>query len=250
MLSCQCELGGVEGGVSETVRSRREPVEGSSGGGPGTTPWPAGAAAPCQGGRASSPWDYLLSLAWGPRRWPKGERHEAETLEVDSVLPAGPGTPPGAMPTIAVPDQLCEIAVGMSTGGAGSSEGRRGRSFAVLAKLEAAPERAGPSLLTYDDPAPGSAELTPVVVLDMPFCLCAWRALRRGNERRDFWRWALRWRRRSRPQLMAAIATHAPAADVVVLRGPRAASVGFPSAPDPSFGRYGFAAACRLRKES
>ncbi len=28
---------------------------------------------------------------------------------MDSVLPAGPGAPPGAVPTIAVPDQLCAI---------------------------------------------------------------------------------------------------------------------------------------------
>ena len=75
----------------------------------------------------------------------------------------------------------------------------------------------------YDDPAPRLRRADTVVVLAMPFWLCTWRAVRRGHEQRDFWRWALRWRRQSRPRLMAAIATHAPAADVVVFRGSRAA---------------------------
>ena len=70
----------------------------------------------------------------------------------------------------------------------------------------------------YDDPQPRLARADTVVVLDMPLWLCGWRALRCGRRRRDFWSWVLRWRRQSRPQLMAAIATHAPDADVVVLR--------------------------------
>jgi hypothetical protein len=74
----------------------------------------------------------------------------------------------------------------------------------------------------YDDLQPRLRRADTVVVLDMPLWLCAWRALRRGRERRDFWSWMLRWRRESRPQLMAAIARHAAGADVVVLRGRRA----------------------------
>lgn len=70
----------------------------------------------------------------------------------------------------------------------------------------------------YDDPEPRLRRADTVVVLDMPLWLCGWRALRRGQGRHDFWLWVLRWRRRSRPKLMAAIATHAPTADVVVLR--------------------------------
>lgn len=74
----------------------------------------------------------------------------------------------------------------------------------------------------YDDLAPRLRRADTVVVLDMALWLCAWRALHRGRERRDFWRWVLRWRRESRPQLMAAIASHAPDANVVVLRDRRA----------------------------
>ena len=69
----------------------------------------------------------------------------------------------------------------------------------------------------YDDLEPRLRRVDTVIVLDMPLWLCAWRAVRRGTERRDFWRWVLRWRRDSRPLLMAAIATYAPSADVVVL---------------------------------
>ena len=43
-------------------------------------------------------------------------------------------------------------------------------------------------------------------------------------ENADFWRWLLTYRRRSRPALLAAIAAHAPAARVYVLRTPRAVS--------------------------
>jgi hypothetical protein len=60
-----------------------------------------------------------------------------------------------------------------------------------------------------------------VIVLDFSFVRCAWRAIRRSRERADFWRWLSSYRRRSLPLVMAAIATHAGAADVHVLRNPR-----------------------------
>lgn len=74
----------------------------------------------------------------------------------------------------------------------------------------------------YDDPASRLRRADTVIVLDMPLWLCAWRATRRGPERREFWRWVLRWRRESRSDLMAAIAEHAPDAHVIVLQGRRA----------------------------
>ena len=74
----------------------------------------------------------------------------------------------------------------------------------------------------YDDPAPRLRRADTVVVLDMPLWLCTWRAIRRGRERSDFWRWMIRWRRESRSDVVAAIARHAPSADVVVLQGRRA----------------------------
>jgi adenylate kinase family enzyme len=61
-----------------------------------------------------------------------------------------------------------------------------------------------------------------VILVDLSLVRCAWRAMRRSRERADFWRWLLTYRRRSRPLVMEAIATHAAGADVHVLRTPRA----------------------------
>jgi adenylate kinase family enzyme len=63
-----------------------------------------------------------------------------------------------------------------------------------------------------------------VVFLDFSLVRCAWRAIRRSRENAGFWRWLLAYRRSSRPALLAAIAAHAPAARVCVLRTPRAVS--------------------------
>ncbi|MFE6862250.1 adenylate kinase [Nocardia sp. NPDC057668] len=60
-----------------------------------------------------------------------------------------------------------------------------------------------------------------VVVLDFVLWRCAWRAARRSHENLVFWRWLIGYRRRSLPVAMAAIAEHAPAAEVHVLRTPR-----------------------------
>jgi adenylate kinase family enzyme len=61
-----------------------------------------------------------------------------------------------------------------------------------------------------------------IIFLDFSLVRCAWRAIRRSRERADFWRWLLKYRRQSRPILMAAIANHAANADLRVFRGPRA----------------------------
>jgi adenylate kinase family enzyme len=61
-----------------------------------------------------------------------------------------------------------------------------------------------------------------IVLLDLSFARCAWRALRRGRERADFWKWLLTYRWRSRPALMEAIAKHASGADLYVIRNPKA----------------------------
>lgn len=61
-----------------------------------------------------------------------------------------------------------------------------------------------------------------IILLDFSLVRCAWRAIRRSRERMDFWLWLLAYRRRSRPLLRAAIARHAPAAVLHVLRSPRA----------------------------
>jgi adenylate kinase family enzyme len=61
-----------------------------------------------------------------------------------------------------------------------------------------------------------------VVLLDLPFLTCAWRAVRRSRERSDFWLWVWSYRRRWRPLVATAVARSAPEAQVRVLRSPRA----------------------------
>ncbi len=74
----------------------------------------------------------------------------------------------------------------------------------------------------YDVPRVRLEAADTVIVLDFPLLLCAWRAIRRSRERGDFWRWLFTYRRRSRPVIMQAIATHAGHADLHVLSSPRA----------------------------
>jgi uridine kinase len=61
-----------------------------------------------------------------------------------------------------------------------------------------------------------------VIFLDFSLFRCAWRAVRRSRERADFWCWLIAYRYRSRPALMQAIAQHGPAAELHILRDPRA----------------------------
>lgn len=61
-----------------------------------------------------------------------------------------------------------------------------------------------------------------IIVLDFSLLRCAWRAIRRARERADFWRWLFNYRRTYLPILLQTIAQHAPAADVLILRDPRA----------------------------
>ena len=61
-----------------------------------------------------------------------------------------------------------------------------------------------------------------VILLDFPFYLCAWRALRRSRENLDFWWWVLTWRWASRPKLLEAIAVDAAHADLQIMQTPRA----------------------------
>lgn len=68
---------------------------------------------------------------------------------------------------------------------------------------------------------PRLARADTVVILDFGLLRCVWRAVRRSRERRDFWWWALTWRYRSKPPLLAAVAANAPRADLYILRTPR-----------------------------
>ena len=57
-----------------------------------------------------------------------------------------------------------------------------------------------------------------IVLFDLSATVCAWRAFRRSHERLDFWRWLLTWRRRHRAEMLDAIRTYAPRADLHVVR--------------------------------
>jgi adenylate kinase family enzyme len=59
-----------------------------------------------------------------------------------------------------------------------------------------------------------------VIFLDFSTARCAWRAARRSRKRADFWLWLLRYRRRWRPVLVEAIASHAAEAALHTLRNP------------------------------
>jgi adenylate kinase family enzyme len=61
-----------------------------------------------------------------------------------------------------------------------------------------------------------------VILLDFSLARCAWQAITRSREGVDFWRWLLAYRRTYLPLLLQAIAQHAPAADVLIFRDPRA----------------------------
>lgn len=73
----------------------------------------------------------------------------------------------------------------------------------------------------FDEPSPRLRAADTVILLDLPACRCAWRALRRAREGRDFWWWLMTWRFRSRPQLLRRVATHAPDARLHILKSPR-----------------------------
>jgi adenylate kinase family enzyme len=74
----------------------------------------------------------------------------------------------------------------------------------------------------YDVLEPRLTLADTVVVLDFSRWRCVLRSLRRSCERLDFWRWLWTWRRTSRPQLLAAIATFAENAVVEIITSPRA----------------------------
>jgi len=59
-----------------------------------------------------------------------------------------------------------------------------------------------------------------IILLDFALVRCAWRALRRGRERIDFWQWLVAYRRQSLPVLMQAISKFAPDAELHLIRNP------------------------------
>ena len=71
-----------------------------------------------------------------------------------------------------------------------------------------------------DAPAPRLRSADTVVVLDLSLRRCAWRAARRSRERADFWWWVITWRWCSRRKVLDAVSSHAPQADLHLLRSP------------------------------
>jgi hypothetical protein len=67
---------------------------------------------------------------------------------------------------------------------------------------------------TYDELGVRLLAADTVLVLDFSLLRCLVRALRRSNERMDFWWWLVTWRWIERPKIKRAIAEHVPGADV------------------------------------
>jgi hypothetical protein len=59
-----------------------------------------------------------------------------------------------------------------------------------------------------------------IIVLNYSIPRCAWRTLRRGRERADYWQWMRTYRRQSLPGIMRAIRRDAPRARLHVLHRP------------------------------
>jgi adenylate kinase family enzyme len=59
-----------------------------------------------------------------------------------------------------------------------------------------------------------------IILLDFALVRCAWRALRRGRERIDFWQWLVAYRKQSLPVLMQAISKFASDAELHLIRNP------------------------------
>lgn len=75
----------------------------------------------------------------------------------------------------------------------------------------------------YDVLEVRAAAADTAVLLNLSPLRCAWRALRRGRERWDFWSWVLTYRWRHLPKVRRVLA--GAEVDVVELRSPRAVRV-------------------------
>jgi nicotinamide riboside kinase len=73
----------------------------------------------------------------------------------------------------------------------------------------------------YDAAEVRLAAADTIILLDFSLVRCAWRAIRRGRERGDFWRWLLTYRCKSLPLLKQAFSKFAPDAKLHLIRNPR-----------------------------
>ena len=60
-----------------------------------------------------------------------------------------------------------------------------------------------------------------IILLDFAVLRCAWRALQRGRERGDFWKWLITYRQQSLPVLIRAISRFASNAELHVIKNPK-----------------------------
>jgi hypothetical protein len=72
----------------------------------------------------------------------------------------------------------------------------------------------------YDALAVRLSRADTVLLLDFPWWLCLWRALRRGKENWDFWWWLITWRWLERQKIRGLLAEHA-AVEVHTFRSPK-----------------------------
>lgn len=73
----------------------------------------------------------------------------------------------------------------------------------------------------YDAVEARLAAADTIILLDFSVFRCAWRAIRRGRERSDFWWWLLTYRQKSLPTLKEAFSKFAPQAKLHIIRNPR-----------------------------
>jgi adenylate kinase family enzyme len=73
----------------------------------------------------------------------------------------------------------------------------------------------------YDAPETRLERADAIVLFDVNLAVCAWRAFRRSRERFDFWQWVVTWRRHYRPEVMRAIVSSAPNAQLLIIRNTR-----------------------------
>jgi adenylate kinase family enzyme len=73
----------------------------------------------------------------------------------------------------------------------------------------------------YDVLAPRLRSADTIFLLDFSLWRCAWRSLRRGRERADYWKWVLSYRRRYLPLIRQQIERDAPDVELRVMRRPK-----------------------------
>lgn len=76
----------------------------------------------------------------------------------------------------------------------------------------------------FDVLSPRLGAADTIFLLNFALWRCAWRSLRRGRERSDYWKWVLSYRRRYLPLIRQQIERDAPGVELRVMRRPKEAT--------------------------